>query len=345
MGNIFSYLIKQGDKSFLDASFNEVDNLIFCAFSYIKLEEISFEREVFTIQDLYAQYKNIIKEHTIFQKNRDTLFYYLSKSKRFQDVKILNFVNEVSKEEEKQFGAMTFLLPTNQIFVAFRGTDETLTGWKEDFNLSYLDAIPSQERARQYLEKVLRNTDKEVFVGGHSKGGNLAMYAFLFCDKRLQNQVVKVYNDDGPGLQGDSFKESKKMLTFIPKASIVGHIFDPVSKIILIESSSIGVFQHDPYSWKVEENHFIIAKEIDSHTKKICHVLNDILNHLPNEKKENFINFLYAILTSMQVENIEESIQNIFNNSTLMKKYHFTLEDVALLSKIIPLFFHIVKSL
>ena len=136
-------------------------------------------------------------EESLFTKNQNRLFKSLSESKRFQSVLVTHYFHIVDKEIDMQISGMTFVLPNDTLYVAFKGTDETITGWKEDFDLSYKDVIPSQKKAVSYLNEILSSFVRPVYVGGHSKGGNLAMYASLFC--KDSDLIVKVYNNDGPG--------------------------------------------------------------------------------------------------------------------------------------------------
>lgn len=347
--NIFTYLKWRGDLSFNESSFNEVDNLILCALTYLKMDLFLNSDDVISIKDFSLKYKEVQNNESLLKKNQSALIDALSTSKRFENIVIARFVNEVEEEEEKQFCAMTFILPNNQLFIAFKGTDETITGWKENLNMSYMKVIPAQLRAKEYLEEILLHTKKRVFVGGHSKGGNLAMYASINCNENLKSKIIQVYNNDGPGLNSAIRSKNRdinnKIITFIPKASVVGNIFDNATKIILIESSQIGILQHDLYSWGVIGSHFVYAKEIDDKTKNLSNSLNQTLNKLPIEKKENIINFLYDLVTSLGIYDIEKTVQSILQNNVYLKKYHLSLEDNSILWEVIPIVIKIIKSL
>ncbi len=351
MDNLFSYLKWRGDLSFASSPFNEIDNAILCAFSYIKIEDLMSEKNIFSIHELYPKYQKSEKKESILLKNQNTLFSLLSESKRFQNMKVAKLVKESSESSEKQFCAMTFVLNEEELFIAFRGTDSTLTGWKENFNLSFLEEIPSQKRAVSYLEDIANHTRKNVIVGGHSKGGNLAMYAYVFCKDEVRKRIKKVYNNDGPGLSkeivgNEKIKEMEKnIITFLPKSSIIGNLFENDSEIKIIKSNSIGILEHDLYTWKVEGNHFLYAKEFDKKTKELCLFLNEKINEIPDAKKKKVIDFVYDLLESFGVVDIEEMVQNIGKNHNLLKKYNISLEDMQYVWKMMPIVVEIFKKL
>lgn len=338
----------RGDLSFLENPFNEVDNLIFCAFSYISLDNFIEYADKITIEELYKSYKKE-KEDTIFKKNQNQLFKMLSTSIRFKNVLVTHFFNEVKEKESMQISGMTFVLPNDMLFVAFKGTDETLTGWKEDFDLSYKTIIPSQKKAVSYLDEILSHTKKKVVVGGHSKGGNLAMYASLFCEE--DSKILKVYNNDGPGfskeiVETDNYKMRKdKIITFLPKGSIVGNILNSATRTIIVESKSLGILQHNLYSWSVLNDHFVYEKEVSEETKKISQELNSMIEKIPKEQKRKIVSFLYELLESWNVTDIEKMISDVLLPKTLLGKYNFKLDDFSFIFKILPLIVEIIKKI
>ncbi len=346
MNTLFEYLEWRGDIPFTKEPINEVDNLIFCAFSYCNLQNILTYYDRKTIEDLYTEYSEI-KEDSLFKKNQNQLFQKLSGSKRFKDVIVTRYFNVVNVEEEMQIAGLTFILPNDTIFVAFKGTDESLTGWKEDFALSYKKEIPAQERAVVYLNEILTSTKKIVYVGGHSKGGNLAMYASLFCKEF--DKIMQIYNNDGPGFSKEivetkEYQERKeKIITYIPKASIVGNIFNQDTKTVIIKSKQIDFLQHDLYSWLVLNNHFIYTKELSEETKKLCSLLNEILESVPSTQKEKIVSFLFELLESWQIEDIEKLGNHLF--SSFIQKNSLQPEEISIFLKILPLLIEIIKRI
>ena len=308
MDNIFEYLKWRGDIPFEQEPLNEVDNLILCAFSYIRIEKFLNTKELQTIQELYPKYVSSDKKESILLKNQNTLFSLLEKSNRFKNVKIAKFTKETSESEEKQFCAMTFIVSDREIFVAFRGTDETLTGWKENFNLSYED---------------------------------------VFSKKEVQEKIKKVYNNDGPGLRSkeNTLQEiEKKITTFIPKSSIVGGLFENDSLIKIIESSSIGILEHDLYTWKINGSEIVTTKDMDKKTKELCNYINEKLKEIPDEKKRSIIHFIYELLNSFGINDIEETINKLGKNNSLLKKYNISIFDMQIIWKILPIILEIMKK-
>lgn len=348
MNTLFDYLLWRGDLTFKENPLNEVDSLAFCAFSYFKIEKLMQNQQFISIQDLYKKYA-LTEEDTLFKKNQNHLFQMLSESKRFKDVFITRYFNEVDKNLEMQIAGMTFLLPDNTLFIAFRGTDGTITGWKEDFDLSYKSVIPAQRRAVEYLNEILSHTKKSVYVGGHSKGGNLAMYASIFCQNG--DKIIQIYNHDGPGfrseiVEGKNYQKCKeKMITFIPKASIVGNIFDKDTKTIIIKSKQIGLLQHDLYSWGVSGNHFVYANELSVDAKKLSNKLNETIEKIPKEQKQKMISFLYELLESWNISDIENLVKDVFLSKSVLSQYHFNQEDISFLFRMLPLVLEIIKKI
>lgn len=347
MNTLFDYLEWRGDLPFTESPINEVDSLIFCAFSYCNIKNIIFYQEKISIQDLYTRYQQI-EENSLLKRNQNRLFQMLSKSNRFKEVKVTRYFNEVSEQKEMQIAGMTFILPNDTLFVVFKGTDETLTGWKEDFALSYKDIIPAQEKAVSYLNEILFSTKKPIYVGGHSKGGNLAMYASMFCQEF--DKIVQIYNHDGPGfnneiLETKEYQERKeKIITYIPKASIVGNILNQDTKTMIIKSKQIGFLQHDLYSWLVLNNHFIYTKELSVDAKNLSNLLNETLDKIPNAQKERMVTLLFDFLDSWNVQDIEKIVGNLFTSS-IFTKYNLKMEDLSILYRILPIAVEIIKAI
>ena len=199
MANIFDYLDWR-DISLEKVEFNEIDNLILARLSYFPLDGSVKENDEITVKEAYLKMKEQGTTGRILQAEDIDLFPKLANSERFGNLKLTGFVNKIDPEAEKQFSAVTILFPDNTIYVAYRGTDNTIVGWKEDFNMSFSDLVASQTESVKYLEKIANKyPEKKILVGGHSKGGNLAIYASVFCKPEIQDRIIEVYNNDGPG--------------------------------------------------------------------------------------------------------------------------------------------------
>lgn len=208
MRNIIDY-IKEELKTFDEKPLNQVDSLIFSNFVYINLD--NFVPLLDDIENLEKTDKEIEIRDILKRENFDVMFkgttlpdsfkefiYELLASPRFRNVKIKYFINVSDKIVEKQFAAITFILNEEYSYIAFRGTDDTLNGWKEDFNMAFKSPIPSQEEALEYVNKIYKSLTPKIYLGGHSKGGNLAVYTLVKANEDIQNRIENVFSHDGP---------------------------------------------------------------------------------------------------------------------------------------------------
>ena len=220
MANIIDYVKWRGDLNLKVSEFNEIDSLILNRFSYFPLDSIMQEKEEVSIEELSKRFEKANKEKLkILWKDDADLFPVMGKSKRFGEMVALEYINKIETKTEKQFSAVTIILPDNTIYISFRGTDNTLIGWKEDFNMSFRGHLPSQIEAKEYLENIAKKYPyKKIRLGGHSKGGNLAVYASIFASPKVKKRIISVYNNDGPGFNDDIINTDEY------KNSIIGYM-------------------------------------------------------------------------------------------------------------------------
>lgn len=242
MANIFDY-IQWRDIELEKVEFNEIDNLILARLSYFPLDGLINEDEEITIKEVYKRYKKVGTTGRILQKEDIDLFPVLANSIRFGNMKLTNYINKVDPIQEKQFSAITIIMQDKTIYVAYRGTDNTIVGWKEDFNMSFSKLVPAQTDAVNYLESVAKKYKNRIRVGGHSKGGNLAVYAAAFCNKHVKDKIINVYNNDGPGfcdevVNSEQYKEIiDRVHTYIPQTSIIGRLLNHEEETIILKST------------------------------------------------------------------------------------------------------------
>ncbi len=322
MPSIFDY-IKKYDVSFLEKSFTEIDNIIFSRFSYLKFDNILSFNDKISIKNLYKKYTsmNIKTDYNTYD-----LFKVMATSKRFSSLIVGNYYSIIDDSLEKQFSAITIFLPGNLLYISFRGTDNTLIGIKEDFNMTYMINIPSQFESVNYLEKVLSNNSYFAIVGGHSKGGNLAMYSSIFCKKKYQERIIKIYNNDGPGFFNEIVTNPKyeknldKIITFVPETSIIGMLLNHKEEFIAVKSRKSLILQHDLFSWEIDDDKLIRVKSVNRKSKYIDDIMTSLLN-ISIEERKKFFDIIYQILISTGVSSIDdltkEKIKNvkIFINS------------------------------
>ena len=360
MPNILDYIKWRGDLSFKQDEFNNVDNLILSRFAYLplddvfkNLEKVKDRKGRITIRNAYIYLiKSGIKEEKILQKEDIDLFPALANSERFGNLIIDMYVNKISKKEEKQFSAVSIHIPDGTIYVSYRGTDNTLVGWKEDFNMSLDINIPSQKEAVNYLNEVYEKTHKDIRIGGHSKGGNLAMYASIFCNSITKKNIIEVYNNDGPGLNLEITKSLKykemldKINSLIPQTSIIGKLMYHEEKFKIIRSTQKGIMQHDLYSWQVEGNDFIYLKEVTNESELVDEIIKEWTTKFTPKQRSEFINIIYKIVNETNSETLYEMSKNRFKTmGTIIKAYRKTnKQNKLIISQTLSELFNITKN-
>ena len=317
MGNIMDYISWRGDLSFEQSQFNEVDNLILACFSYVNLDGISAVTKQKGI-GLKKLTKEFMKLHTMKELEADKSFIRLApfmmmemaKSVRFGKCVVRNYVNDIVTEAEQQFAAMEIVLEDGTSYVSFRGTDDTIIGWKEDFNLS-TGVVPAQKRAIEYLQKISEHTDGMLRVGGHSKGGNLAIYGSVMC-KSAHEKILEIYSNDGPGFSREfqELPETKEMMPkiirIIPEYSIIGTLLEHEKEPVIVASSSKGLLQHDGFSWEVQGPALVRRDSLNKTALRFIEILHKWIDGMDTEQKRLLIEDLFATLQASGYENLSE---------------------------------------
>lgn len=322
MAGMFDYLDWRGDLTFDEAEFNEVDSMILAWLSYAALDGIvpaeCSETDTITIEKASEQFlkthdvDKILREHVSFTKTSVLMLQKLAASERFRNLRLTGFVNQIDYKKEAQFCAMTVLLQKNRYAVVFRGTDDNLISWKEDFNMSFLPIIPAQNMALSYLEDVSDRIRGKLYVCGHSKGGNLAVYAGVRASYRTRRKILEIYNHDGPGFYdlnslGDAFEEMlPKIHSFVPETAVVGMLLEPVGEHNVVKSSNKGILQHDAMSWEVLGPNFVTVDSVSDTSRMVNDILKNWLKETSNEERATFVDTLYKILDATQAKNLDD---------------------------------------
>ena len=317
MGNIMDYISWRGDLTFAQSPFNEVDNLILACFSYVNLDRIpAVTRQKGT--ELKKLVKEFKKLHTIKELEADKSFIRLApfmmlemaESVRFGNCVIRNYVNEIVTEAEQQFSAVEIVLDDGTSYISFRGTDDTIIGWKEDFNLS-TGVVPAQERAVEYMQRISDKASGMLRVGGHSKGGNLAIYGSVMC-KSAHDKILEIYSNDGPGFSKE-FQESPetaemmpKIIRIIPEYSIIGTLLEHEKQPIIVASTSRGLLQHDGFSWEVQGPGLVRRDSLNKTALRFIEILHKWIDGMDMEQKRLLIEDLFATLQASGYENLSE---------------------------------------
>lgn len=308
MSNVFDYLDWRGDVSLGNAPLTPVDALILSMLPYVRLEGIvpsSLKAEPVRLADAVEQYFSRPVSGDRSEERHHELLRRLAKTPRFSSLRLLGARKTIDRREGMQFAALTVLLPGQSFFVAFEGTDDTLVGWKEDFRMSYECPVPAQLRAAEYLrEAALLHPLRRFFVGGHSKGGNLAMFAAVFCGEEFRHRIRSVYNNDGPGfcddtLSSPAYREMRPRIhTFLPESSIVGVLLEHEEAYKIVKSDAVGFRQHDAYSWQVRGADFEYTAERTAFGRETEEIADRLLADMTPEQRRLLGEALFTVLES-----------------------------------------------
>ena len=313
MPNMLDYLSQKGFLSFSNAPISSVDALLLSTLSYIQFDNLISQnpREAPKLMELSQMFQELPKEarESRFRVPKDErLLEIMGKSQRFGTLHLTGAKELLDEKKELQFAAITLLLENGGALVAFRGTDGTLTGWKEDLNLSFLDVIPGQQAAKEYLEEIGKLCPGDLYVAGHSKGGNLAVYAAIRSKDDTRKRIRGVYNYDGPGfrqkvLEDPGYKELLSQIhTFVPQDSVVGMLLEHEEPYTVVKSIEQGLLQHEPYSWEVSGDGFVELSRVTESSRIVDETIKSWLAGLSIRERKHFIDVLFEILRASGAE-------------------------------------------
>lgn len=312
MSHIVSYIKRQQDKTFQDEAFNEVDALVLAQFIYLKLDglvpTISEKKEAVYLYDLadHLDYDKVFADER-YRKDNVELFNAMAESKRFRRMRMNYFSDITSVLAETQFSAMTVFLEDGPVVIIYRGTDETMVGWKEDFNMSFKEPVTGQSLSALYLQQVSELVEGKYTVLGHSKGGNFAVYASMNVEEKIQNRIEKVYSFDSPGfrpeiLESVDFNRIKdRIIKFLPHSSIFGMLLQSKEDFQVVECFSIGILQHNPYNWQVSGNEFKKLDKLDRGSVFLSETYNEWLYGLTDEELHAYSEIWYQIMQEAKI--------------------------------------------
>ncbi len=320
MANIEDYLDWRGDIPLSVDPFNEVDNLIFSELAYTPFDGYvpgPGIKEKVSLQEVCARFFADHSDEEIMSsmmsiKVAPFLMRKMVTSKRFSDVYLTGYVNDFDPDSQKQFSVTTFLLPDNTYYVAFRGTDATIIGWKEDFNMSFLTGTAGQLSARDYLNQTFARTHKKLRIGGHSKGANFAVFASAYANSAVKKKIIAIYSNDGPGFRDEivASDEYRSILPLVkstvPKQSMIGMILQNDLEHQVVKSVYQGPYQHDAMSWQVIGNHFDLADGLSEESHIFDDTLKSWLSSIDDETREIFVDILFSAILDTGVTSLEE---------------------------------------
>ena len=324
MANIFDYIAWRGDLTFAQSPFNPVDNIIFSQLAYLPLDGIVGGPDTkgsVCIADAAEQIAKRQHDNPSFLNDLTVieaaaLVGAMGTAQRFKNCRLTCYVNQTDLVSEKQFSAVSVVLGKKMfkrsLLIVYRGTDMSLVGWKEDFNMSLSEPVPSQLEAAAYLEKMAGRFKGSLLVAGHSKGGNLAIYAASCCGKTTRRRIVAVYSNDAPGfhrqfVEGRGYRAIRSRIrAFVPQSSIIGMLFEHGETPVIVKSTETGLMQHDLCSWEIIHNDIARAEELSKESVLVDSILRDWINGMETEQRHQFIEALYTILGATHAQSVTE---------------------------------------
>lgn len=341
MANLSEYLAWRGELSFEEVGLTLVDALLLSQISYVNLTGIigdGAERTECTILEASELFwsrhtkKEMEKCVSVAVRTSGIQLAEMAATKRFQNLILRNYVSIINDAKQEQFAAVEIVLGEGLSYISFAGTDDTLIGWKEDFNMCFLSPVPAQIDAKRYLERVIANQGNHCYIGGHSKGGNLAIYSSIKCRKSCAKKILHVYNFDGPGFDKEFItspeylERKQKIETWIPEASIVGLLLEHEDAYQVVKSSASGLMEHDATSWEVMGSEFIRAPRLLESSRRVAEGLKNWMDELTGEELENFCNAIFSVLTATKAKTLADLTQDMFKSVTTMIHSFNTLD-------------------
>lgn len=320
MANIMDYLDWRGDLSLEASEFNEVDNLILAQLVYVDFTGIVPEPdsgEKITLKEASELFFETHTEEEIMARVSMTkmaafVMKKMAQTRRFSEIQLSGYVNDISDEEQSQFSVVCVTLEDGSLYVSFCGTDSTIVGWREDFNMGYLSVTPGQQKAVEYLNRMADSGYKVVRVGGHSKGGNLSVYAAVNCRQEIKERIVQVYSNDGPGVskemtESGAYREMlPKITTILPESSIVGMLLEHREEFKVVRSTGNGIQQHDAMSWEVLGTGFVYAEQVAAQSVLLDKTMKSWLNQLKEEEREQIVETVFGMLEEARIKTVDD---------------------------------------
>lgn len=330
--NMLDYLATEF-ATFDEKPFNPVDSAILSQFCMVRCEDIvpalrerkSFRGLGTAVQNLLPNSRNAVRFIDLLRAERyedmftglipgrvkDNLL-ALAASPRFRDVTIRDYLSLFDTERQTQFAAVTFVYQKEFAYVGFRGTDTSITGWRENFNMACSMPVPAQEQAARYLKTVAPKLPRRLFVGGHSKGANLALYAALKATPAVQDRIERVYSHDGPGFKAGTFSAADwarldgRVHRTVPQESVVGMLMESHATPLVVKSDEHGLMQHSPFSWEVAGDDFVYLDDLADSAKFTDAVFSEWLSRYSDDEAEKVVDALFQAIEAAGVQNATE---------------------------------------
>ena len=341
MANIMDYLGWRGDLPFSVSPFNEVDGLILAELSFLNFEGIMPPPELGCGVPLRDAAEAYFKRHNggeidmgvLVPGRIPDLLCGMANTVRFGEMRLNGYCELLDDAHEQQFAALTVEVGDGSVYIAYRGTDDTIVGWKEDLNMSYLEVIPSQTRSLEYLGRMVRQyPDEKLRIGGHSKGGNLAVYAAVKAPAAVQDRILQVYNNDGPGFvrsfagAPEHARIAARIRTIVPQSSVVGQLLEHEQSVQVVQSDAEGMMQHNGFSWQVLGDHFVHLDGFSREGKVIDETLESWEETLSPKQREAFADALYTVMTASGARTLSDLNGDRLKSAVTMLKTYSNLD-------------------
>ncbi|MCI8910570.1 MAG: DUF2974 domain-containing protein [Oscillibacter sp.] len=322
MANILDYLDWRGDLTLAQSPFNEVDNLILAELSFVDFrdivpapgrgESVPLHQAAEAFFTRFPEGERIDMGVLVPDEIQD-LLRKMAEAPRFRDMGLNCFADHLDVGKGEQFAALAVETGDGLVYLSFRGTDDTLAGWKEDFELACMPEVPAQKKALEYTEAVARQFPRrKLRLGGHSKGGNLAVYAGVFCREAVQRRVAAVWSNDGPGFHTDLLdlpehrRIAERIYSIVPKSSVVGMLLEHEEDYAVVDSDQLGLLQHDGFSWQVLGDHFLTLHQVTRQAHLCDQELRQWVYEMPVERRERFVDAMFQVLTASGAETLTD---------------------------------------
>jgi hypothetical protein len=315
--NILDHAAAIGSQGLDTRPFDEIDSLILTQIVYMPMEGFLDQGEQATLAELwdFLRAAHPVGFADPFQQKRRMLLEVCAGLARYRDWVVHSYDHRIDPQQEMQFGVCSFDLPNGRTYIAFRGTDWSLVGWKEDLNMSFM-TIPSQRAAVEYTEGMAERTGNALLLGGHSKGGNLAIYAGARVSASVRDQIQHVYSYDGPGMDEETLHcsgyelVSDRIQSFIPQSSVVGMLLHYHPVYTVVRSSSRGILQHDAMTWQVEGGVFVTLPELYLSGKVTDEALHQWLENMEMDTRRALVDTLFQVLSTSQGDRLDGLVLN-----------------------------------
>ena len=310
MANMVDYLAWRGDVPLEISPWNEIDGLLVATISYLNFHG-GRDPKGWTLEEM-SRIDLVQEGNTSTFAGRKTVFQAMASGARFRGCRLHHAIALTAPEIGMQFSAMCLDLPDGSMCVAFRGTDNTVVGWREDFDMAYTTRVPAQEAAILYLRRAAALSKAPLRLVGHSKGGNLAVYAAAFASKRVQDRIESIVSYDGPGMnretsQSEGYLRIKdKIRSFIPQTSIIGLLMDFYEPYTVVRSTASGISQHDPMTWKIYGPRFETLSSVDQTAIVVRDTLHEWLQNSTPEQRAEFVDALFGMVETTKVTRMSE---------------------------------------